>query len=243
MNLVDVLYEDKIEESRHSRVYGVVTAVVAGIDDPDAKGRVKVKFPWLEGEQESSWARVMTFMAGNDRGAVFRPEVNDEVLVMFEHGDVRFPYVIGALWNGKDKLPEEASSNADNHVRVIKSRSGHKILFDDNAKEKKEKLEIQSKAGHIIALDDASGKEKIEIKSKSGHKMTMNDSPGQEKIEIIDKAGSNKITIDSVQNAVSIESAVQLKIKANLVDIEATGKMTLKSNSVLTIQGTVVKIN
>jgi uncharacterized protein involved in type VI secretion and phage assembly len=161
MNLIDVLTGDKIEESLTSRVYGVVTGIVASIADPEEQGRVKVKFPWLEGDQESPWARVISFMAGKNRGAVFRPEVNDEVLVLFEHGDMRFPYVIGALWNGKDDPPDKAGPNADNHVRIIKSRSGHTITLDDTPGS--EKVKVTDKNGNSVELSSSG----IVIKSQA----------------------------------------------------------------------------
>ena len=86
--------------ARNGRILGVVTGVVTNNKDPDKLGRVKVRFPWLSDTDESWWARVASPMAGKDRGVFFLPEVDDEVLVAFEHGDPRFPYVIGALWNG-----------------------------------------------------------------------------------------------------------------------------------------------
>jgi len=161
MNLIDVLTGDnKSSGALAGKVYGVVTGVVVSIADPDEQGRVKVKFPWWE-DQESPWARVMSFMAGNDRGAVFRPEVDDEVLVLFEHGDPRFPYVIGALWNGKDKSPGEAGKNADNHVRIIKSRSGHTIVLDDT--NGSEKVVVTDKNGNTVELSSGG----IVIKSQA----------------------------------------------------------------------------
>src|SRR5207249_5265643 len=89
-------------ESERGKIYGAVVGVVSNIGDPDSMGRVKVRFPWLKEDDESRWARLVSFMAGPDRGAVFRPEVGDEVLLVFEHGDMRFPYILGAVWNGKD---------------------------------------------------------------------------------------------------------------------------------------------
>ena len=88
--------------------YGAYTAIVTNIehDQPKAqteeeKGyRVRVKFPWLMESDESYWARMSTMMAGKDRGAFWMPEVDDEVVVVFEGGDIRFPIVIGSLWNG-----------------------------------------------------------------------------------------------------------------------------------------------
>src|SRR5205085_2988322 len=127
-------------------ISGVVVGVVTNNqDDPDGLGRVKVKFPWLSNDEESFWARVAVPMAGKERGFYFLPEVEDEVLVAFEHGDPRFPYVLGSLWNGQDKPPEK--NDGKNNVRVIKSRSGH-----------------------VIRLNDEDGKEKIESIDKSGKK-------------------------------------------------------------------------
>src|ERR1700750_2275998 len=93
---------DNTAEARSGRIYGVVVAVVTNNQDPDGFGRVKVKFPWLSDVDESSWARIAAPMAGKARGIYFLPEVDDEVLVIFEHGDVRSPYVLGALWNCQD---------------------------------------------------------------------------------------------------------------------------------------------
>ncbi|MGH7900293.1 MAG: phage baseplate assembly protein V, partial [Thermodesulfobacteriota bacterium] len=177
--------------------------------------------PWLSDTNESFWARIATLMAGEDRGSFFLPEVGDEVLVAFEHGDINHPYIIGALWNGVD-IPPETNSDGKNNIRKIRSRSGHEIIFND---------------------DNTAMQEKIEIHTNSGHKIVLDDSVGQEKIEILDKTGNNKIIIDSVQNSMNIESLLQLNIKAAIVEIEGTTSLTLKSNAILTIQGLPVKIN
>ena len=210
------------EESQDRRITGVVIGIVTNNkDEEEGLGRVRVKFPWMGGSGESYWARVATVMAGEDRGTFFLPEVGDEVLVAFDHGDINHPYVIGALWNGVD-TPPETNADGKNNIRKIKSRSGHEIIFDDNHEQNSEKITIHTNAGHTILLDDSAGAEKIEIK---------------------DKTDNNKITIDSVQNSINIESAMQLKIKANVVEIEGTTSLTLKSNAALTIQGLPVKIN
>jgi uncharacterized protein involved in type VI secretion and phage assembly len=182
-------------------------------------GRVRVTFPWRGEGDESYWARVSSLMAGNDRGAFFLPEVDDEVLVAFEQGDINHPYVLGALWNGQD-APPETNSDGQNNIRKIKSRSGHEIVMDDT--QAQEKVEIHTNAGHTILLDD---------------------SAGGEKIEIVDKAGSNSIKIDSVSNSINIESAMQLKIKAQMIEIEAGTTMTIKAGASLTLQGAVIQIN
>ena len=145
------------------RYHGVAFAVVTNNKDPDGLGRVKVAFPWLDAAVESAWARVVTPMAGRQRGLYFLPEVDDEVLVAFEHGSPNAPYVLGGLWNGKDKPPE---SNADgkNNLRAIRSRSGHVVRFVDTAGE--ERIEIVDAGGAdsiVISKKDNS----ITVKARS----------------------------------------------------------------------------
>lgn len=221
---------------------GVVIGIVTSNQDPEERGRIKVKFPWRDDEGETYWARLASLMAGSERGAVFYPEPDDEVLIAFEHGDINHPYIIGALWNGQDK-PPETNSDGKNNIRKIRSRSGHELVFNDDSEQKKEKVEIHTNGGHVITLDDAQGSEKVEINSKSGHKILLNDAAGSEKIEIVDKSGSNKIGIDSLQNSISIECSMQLKIKANMIEIESSSMMKIKAGAILTLEGSLVKIN
>ncbi len=148
MNIVEILSENAAEHPVAGRTYGAVIGIVSNIDDPDGLGRVKLRYPWLEDESESPWARTVSFMAGGERGAVFRPEPDDEVLVIFEHGDMRKPYVLGALWNGSDAMPEERGGDDTNDIRLIKSRSGHLIVFDDTDGE--EKITITDKSGNVV---------------------------------------------------------------------------------------------
>ena len=220
MALFDLVESDR-EEMKGGRIEGIVLGIVTNNQDPEKVGRVKIKFPWLTDSDESYWARVATVMAGKDRGTFFLPEVGDEVIVAFDHGDINYPYVIGALWNGVD-TPPETNADGKNNIRMIKSRSGHVIIFND---------------------DDSSKQEKLEIRTNGGHKIILDDSAGEEKIEIVDKKEKNKITINSAQDSINIESVMQLKIKANVVEIEGTTSLTLKSNAALTIQGLPVKIN
>lgn len=109
-----------------SEIHGVAAALVTNVSDPEGLGRIKLNFPWLDDEHETDWVRIATPMAGGGRGMHLIPEVNDEALVAFEHGDVRFPYVLGFLWNGQDATPAD-------HVRLrrIQSLNGHRITFVD----------------------------------------------------------------------------------------------------------------
>jgi uncharacterized protein involved in type VI secretion and phage assembly len=117
-------------EAESTRVYEPVIAIVTDNKDPDKLGRVKVKYPSLSDQDTSWWAPIIMLGAGKNRGWFFIPEKDDEVLILFEHGDINRPLVIGALWNGKDK-PHDKNPGG-NPRRVIKSREGSKITFDDD---------------------------------------------------------------------------------------------------------------
>jgi uncharacterized protein involved in type VI secretion and phage assembly len=115
---------------------GLVIGVVTDNHDPAGLGRVKVKFPWFSSEHASNWARVVVIGGGAERGLQFLPEIDDEVLIGFEQGDIQSPYVLGGLWNGIDAPPQPNSQivGADGQVkqRIIRSRTGHTITLDDN---------------------------------------------------------------------------------------------------------------
>ncbi|MCW5783301.1 MAG: phage baseplate assembly protein V [Nitrospirales bacterium] len=150
MNLVDTLLDRSEETKKGKRVYGVASGIVTNNQDPDGYGRVKVKFPWLEEESESDWVKVASFMAGKERGGVFLPEVDDEVLVAFEQGDINHPFVIGALWSQEDP-PPETNADGKNNIRKFTSRSGHEIIFNDDAEGQQEKIEIHSGEGIVFS--------------------------------------------------------------------------------------------
>ena len=199
-------------EKRELTVLGVVSGIVTNNEDPDGLGRVKVKLPRVSGEDESNWARVVSFMAGQDRGAFFLPEVEDEVLVAFENGDISRPYVIGALWNGVDTPPED-NSDGENNIRVIKSRSGHVIRLSD--KDGEEKIEVIDKSEeNLITIDTAENK--ITIASKQ---------------DIDISAPDGKILIDA--NELEIKSAGDSKIESGgNLDMEASGDMNAKGSTI-----------
>src|SRR5438067_496280 len=149
--------------------YGVYPALVKDIKDPDGLGRVKVALPWSpdpEGGSYEVWARLATLMGGNNRGSWFVPDVNDEVLLVFEGGDPRRPYVIGGLWNGKDAPPQSMDSAGNNNLKVLRSRNGVKIT-----------------------LDDSDGQETMILETPGGQKVTLKDGPGS--VEVVDSNGNS----------------------------------------------------
>ena len=192
------------------RVYGVVVGIVTNNQDPDKMGRVKVRFPWLSDSDESWWARIAAPMAGKERGVYFLPEVDDEVLVAFEHGDVRFPYVLGGLWNGQD-APPATNEDGNNNVRLIKSRSGH-----------------------VVRLDDTDGGEKIEIIDKSEKNSVVIDTSAN---TITVKADAD-ITLESAQGKVVIKGqSIELQSTKQDVKVEAAANVELKSGAQFNVKG------
>jgi len=95
---------------------------VLDVEDPRKLGRVKVNFPWMDPEHSTDWVRIATLYGGPGKGSFFIPDVGDEVLLAFEHGNPRVPFIVGALWNGKDQPPALAVRE-----RRLQSRNGHRI--------------------------------------------------------------------------------------------------------------------
>lgn len=236
-------------ETPRLRIEGLVIGIVTDNNDPDNLGRVKVKFPTLS-DQQSHWARVVSVGAGANRGIEFLPEVNDEVLVGFEAGDMRAVYVIGGLWNGKDAPPKktgEIVKGGKVEQRVVKSRSGHVITLDDS--DSAPSITIEDKSGNSIKLD--SKKNELTIKVKGNGTISAD---GNLTIQ-----AKGKIDIKS-QQAMAIEGATGLDLKSNAsaslqantsldlksnatASLQANATLDVKSSAILTIQGTLVKIN
>jgi uncharacterized protein involved in type VI secretion and phage assembly len=152
--------ELRTAEAESSRVFDPVIGIVTDNKDPSKLGRVKLKIPILSDQDSTYWCPIIMLGAGKNRGWFFIPEKDDEVLVLFEHGDVNRPLVVGALWNGKDKPPDKNPGGVPR--RVIKSREGNKITFDDENEKliiedgvQKGRITIDSKANKITieALD------------------------------------------------------------------------------------------
>jgi uncharacterized protein involved in type VI secretion and phage assembly len=145
------------------RYYGAHPALVTDVVDPDGQGRVRVRLPWAPDPGSSAyeaWARLATLMAGGGRGSWFVPDVDDEVLVLFEGGDPRRPYVVGSLWNGVDAPPLTMDRAGANDVKVLHSRNGVTVTLDDH--DGREKLTLSTPGGQRVVLEDGPGKVTVE---------------------------------------------------------------------------------
>ncbi len=169
--MLDVL-EQLAAATERARLYGAYPATVTDIKDPDSQGRVKVRLPWMpdnEGGGYEVWARLAVLMAGAGRGTWFIPDVGDEVLVVFEGGDARRPYVVGCLWNGSDSPPEQMDGAGNNYKKSIVSRRDIRITLDDT--EGGETLTLKTPGGQTVELKD--GGITIEIKDASGNSVKL----------------------------------------------------------------------
>jgi phage baseplate assembly protein V len=212
---MDVFSRRTAPDSVDGRFSGVAVAIVTNNKDPDGLGRVKVSLPWLGERVESDWTRVVTPVAGAGRGLYWLPEVDDEVLVAFEHGRPDSPYVLGGLWNGKDK-PPESNQDGKNNVRALKTRSGH-----------------------LIRLTDTDGDEKIEIVDKTG-KNSIVISAKDKTVAITADAD---VTVKSTNGKLKLSgNGVEITSQA-AVKIEASQNVDLKAGPQLNLKGQMVNIN
>lgn len=192
---MDILYKSKSESQKF---YGVTVGIVIDNIDPEELSRLKVSLAFMPQSPIDVWANVMTPMSGDEYGIHFLPDVDDQVLVAFENGDMTRPFILGSLWSNSNKPPEK-NADGKNNIKMIKTRSGH-----------------------VIKLDDSSGAEKIEIIDKTESNMLIIDSVNN-KITIksagdIVLESENKITMKG--NSIEIESQSMIAKASGVVTIE-----------------------
>ena len=198
------------------KVFGVASATVINNFDSTGQARVQLMLPWLPGV--TPWARLATLMAGMARGTFFVPMIGDEVLVAFNHGDVREPYVLGALWNTLDRPPALSPTDAITK-RLIRSPLGHELTFDDAL----QKVTLQSNLLSTVTLSA----DKAELSTPTA-KVTIG------KLGDVTISAATKLTLDA--------PVIEISAKASLT-VQSQGVATLKSSGACVVQGSVVKIN
>jgi uncharacterized protein involved in type VI secretion and phage assembly len=216
------VFADQIRtaETESSRVYEPVIGLVTDNKDPSKLGRVKLTIPVLSEQDSTYWCPIIMLGAGKNRGWFFIPEKGDEVLVMFEHGDLNRPLVVGALWGGKDKPPDK--NPGGNPRRVIKSRLGSKITFDDDKEQ--------------LILEDGVQKGRITIDAKA-NKITIESLDG----DVCFQSPADDMTI--VAQSIEMTATTNLEIHAgDAMAWGAGGSATIKSPST-TLSGAKVNAN
>ena len=217
---------------------GVVIATVSDVNDPEGSGRVRVVFPWLSDDFVSGWARTVHAGAGKERGALVLPEVGDEVLVAFEQGDVRHPYVLGGLYNGVDRpsakgIPAVDSGSGAVNRRSIVSRRGHRIdLLDEDGRT--EGITLTSEDEKVSLLLDAT-KTKVTVHADGtvvveGTKGVTIDAASS-KLELkggqISITGSQGVTVDGGSGPVKVSSGSQLDLKGGAMASLSAGMVKI----------------
>ncbi|MGK7948125.1 MAG: VgrG-related protein [Xenococcaceae cyanobacterium] len=230
-NLLNLLSPARNLKPAQTFLVGIVT----DNNDPEKWGRVKVKFPTLTEDHTSNWARIVGIGAGNNRGFDCLPEINDEVLVGFEHGDIHRPYVIGGVWNGQDRPPELVTDSVQSdkvRLRTIKTRTGHTFQFVEEDKGgSKAGVYLTTTKGHEVNLNDS--QKKIEIKTNGGHEIKLDD---RGKVIAIKTNGGHEIKLDDRGATIDIKSTANLSIKAQ-------GNIEIQAGGVITIKGAQIHLN
>jgi len=211
-------HEIRIAEEEAGRIYEPVIGIVTDNKDPDKLGRVKVKSPSLSMQDTTWWAPIVSQGAGKNRGWFFLPELEDEVLVMFEHGDIGRPMIIGALWNGKDK-PPGSNSSGSNPKRLFKSRAGDLIEFDDE--------------GGKVTISDGGGKGQIVI--DKSNKITI-------------EAKSGDVCLQAKKNVViackdaDLNAQQSVELTGKTIKLGTDAGATLKANGMMQVSGAKVNV-
>jgi uncharacterized protein involved in type VI secretion and phage assembly len=200
---LEMILEARVPVGLGGHWYGVYPALVTDIKDPDGQGRVKVALPWAPdtaGARYEAWARLATLLGGNNRGSWFIPDTNDEVLIAFEGGDPRRPYVVGGLWNGSDAPPDSMDGAGHKYRKVLRSRNGVKIT-----------------------LDDTDGQEQLILETPGGQKVTMNDGPGA---VLVEDSNGNSVKLETA--GITVTAAAKVSINATQVEVSA-GMVTVNA--------------
>jgi uncharacterized protein involved in type VI secretion and phage assembly len=174
--------------------FGVYPALVTDIVDPSGLGRVQVRFPWLgaDGDRDvRAWATLCSPYADDDQGLLILPEVGSQVVVAFEAGNLRRPYVLGAAWNGQAALP--SPPDRANNTRLLQSRERSRLEFDDSA-----------------------GGPKVHVTTRSGHEVTLDDAAS----EVIVKHGMG-CTIRLTATSVELTGNLEVQVTAPMVTVDA----------------------
>ncbi len=236
--------------AKHSSWPGVVPAQVTDLKDPAKLGRVKLTFPWLDKEFTSTWARTVQAGAGKDRGALVLPEVGDEVLVGFEHGDFEAPYVLGGLYNSKDTAPSKFTkpvvdgNSGEVALRGFVSRKGHKLEFaeDDGI------ILSSADAKFVVKIDQknqvievTSGKS-VTVKAQNGVSIDAGTGPLELKGQKVSVKSQTDASIEATSQ-LKLNGTAGVKVEGATVSVAGQGQTELTASGVVTVRGSVVKIN
>lgn len=249
--LVDLLGQPQAG-TRGRIASGLAIGVVTDNMDPDGLNRVKVRLPILSDDNESWWTRIVSAGAGKGKGWTIVPEVNDEVVVAFAHGDINQPYVIGGVWSEKNGIPDVADAVVDSvvHSTAFVSRKGHRIEFHDDKGDDKDFIELKLKNGTTKLY---LGEDKIELHSAD---MAIQVQTNDATIDLTDKGdiemkaknisihASTKLELKTDTGDILLTSGMNAKVSAKMkAEIDGKAGASLKSAAIAEIKGAMVNLN
>ena len=253
----------KIIDKVENRYYGKYRATVSDNDDKENLGRLRLYVPELLGEKnKTGWALPCVPYGGSgDSGFFLIPEINSNVWVEFEGGNLSYPIWTGTWWDKSNtSAPKESKNIQDNSIKILKTRSGHKIEFNDNTQENESSILIASSKGFRIYLNESSNDSKIEVQTKKGHKLRLDDTNDQIELQttvgnllkienagmgniILKTSNGNSIEMNANSKSTSITTTGKTTIKSTEMEIESLGNMNIKAGGILNLQGTLIKLN
>lgn len=231
---------------------GLMVGLVSNNEDTENRGRVKVKFPALGDSTESFWCHLATPMAGNSRGIAYFPEVNDQVVVAFEHGDPNHGYVLGAVWNGMDIPPKPNTLLGEKLVeggktirRVSKSRLGQEITLDDKPGPSEGILIIDKTGKNLFRIITQDKKIKIEADGDIEITSNLGDINIKASTGKVNVNGLNGVNSKSDSGKVTNTGNMGVDIKADAGKVTASGNMGVDVTSVaiVNVKGTLINLN
>jgi uncharacterized protein involved in type VI secretion and phage assembly len=205
--------------------YGVYTGIVAEVGDKKHPGEVRLRFDWFDPQMKTEWCRICNPYAGNNYGTVWHPEKDDEVLVAFLQGDMRWPIVLGGLYNGQDKPPTARSDSLDQ--KLWRTKAGHELLMDDTSGQLR--VTLASNGGHVLDLDD-NGKA-VSLESSGGHSISLSD---QGKKLAVKTTSGNEVTLDDNGSKITVQtkSGVSIVLDASSIKLTANSSVSISASSI-----------
>ncbi|WP_149274955.1 type VI secretion system tip protein VgrG [Pareuzebyella sediminis] len=209
-------------------VRGLQIGVVTNLEDPDGEERIQVRLPMVHESDEGAWMRLCSLDAGENRGWVLRPEIDDEVIVGFLNADPRFGVILGKVHSSKNTAPFTATN--DNHEKGYQSREALKLVFNDD----KKSILLETPGGHKFSMSDDEGS--ISIEDSNGNKLVMN---------------SDGIEIESIKD-IKMNASVHLKMESGanaeisggaMAKFEGSAGAELSSGGATTVKGSILQLN
>ncbi len=211
---------------------GLTVGKVTSNKDEKNMGRVRVRYPGMSSEAESDWARVLTVGGGKDRGSVWIPEVDDEVLVGFEGGDARRPVVIGGLFGDTSTIPQIEIQDGKVQSRAMTSRLGHVIAFLDGSTPDKQAIELQL-AGKNTAVH--LGKDKVTVTAPGGTPVEI--TAGETSVKF-SKSGDASIEATNI----NLKAKAKISLQAPQIAVQADTTLDMKSSLEAKLSGNILEM-